>query len=109
MARKKKKLVDNPARWKRIQKLYNLSKEGYEKILSEQNGVCYICERSPDKIRPRRNLAVDHDHKTGRIRGLLCYRCNHVLLGRILRDDPVLLERALIYLKRETDYGFTPI
>ena len=45
--------------------------EQYLQMFSEQNGVCKICKK-PDK----KKLAVDHDHTTGRIRGLLCYSCN---------------------------------
>lgn len=108
LPRKKKELNDTPARWKSIQKKYGLTRDDYKKILAEQNGVCFICQRSPEKIRPRRNLAVEHDHKTGRIRGLCCYRCNHVLLHRILGEDIEVLKRALKYLTRRTSYGKVP-
>ena len=45
---------------------YGLSVTGYQKLLAQQNGVCAIC-REPD-----RDLCVDHDHRTGRVRSLLC-------------------------------------
>lgn len=102
------KLNDSPARWKQIFKKFGLTRDSYLDIFRKQGGCCAICNRTPDKITPRRNLAVDHNHKTGRIRGLLCYRCNHVLLGRIFRDDVEMAKRAYIYLSIERDYGKVP-
>ena len=75
--------------WKR---LYGLTKEGYDTLLEQQGGKCAICRR-PDR---GRRLAVDHDHQTHRVRGLLCRTCN-LALGW-LGDDPVLLAQALEYL-----------
>jgi hypothetical protein len=110
MARKKKewKPHDSPARWKSLLTKYGLSRTVYEKILQEQRGVCYICEKSPAESRPRRNLAVDHDHRTGRIRGLLCFNCNHRLLGWYIRDDVAKARRIVKYLTRKTNYGTVP-
>lgn len=105
---KKKVLNDSPARWKYIREKYGLSKEQYNAILLEQEGRCFICQRSPFEIKPRRNLAVDHDHKTGRIRGLLCYSCNHRLLGFIIKDRTDIARRLLKYLTRRTKYGNVP-
>jgi len=51
---------------------FNLTVEQYYTLLKNQNGVCYICEKED----PKHNLSVDHDHKTGEIRGLLCMSCN---------------------------------
>lgn len=47
----------------------------YDRMLAEQHGVCRICGRPP-KVR---RLHVDHDHKTGAVRGLLCFRCNRLI------------------------------
>lgn len=55
-------------------KKFGLTEEQYDQMLVQQNGVCKICER-PSRGRCSR-LAVDHDHKTGKIRGLLCMVCN---------------------------------
>lgn len=55
----------------KLRQKYGLTLEDYDKMLNSQNGVCFIC-----KERKRRRLAVDHDHSTGRIRGLLCDVCN---------------------------------
>jgi hypothetical protein len=60
---------------------YGITPEQYDEMLSAQGGTCAICAAPP---RPSRRLAVDHDHQTGKIRGLLCGLCN-VSLGRYER------------------------
>lgn len=67
----------------------------YQLMLESQNGLCAICN-SPPKANLR--LAVDHDHQTGRVRGLLCNRCN-LALGAF-HDSSVYLLRAISYLER---------
>jgi hypothetical protein len=104
MKKKSKPLNDSPARWKRIRATYGLSKEDYQKILQDQGGTCFICQRSPEQIKPRRHLAVDHDHSTGRIRGLLCFNCNHKLLGWYIKDNIIMAKRIVKYLERKTNY-----
>ena len=82
----------------RLKTQYGLTLEEYEKLLEDHEGVCAICgeqentKRNGDIIR----LAIDHDHKTGEIRGLLCDRCNRGL--GLFRDSPQLLESAVRYL-----------
>lgn len=70
-----------------------LTIEGYEALLAVQGGVCPIC-LFPPKIR---RLDTDHDHATGRIRGLLTHRCNQGL--QCFGDDPARLRRAADYLE----------
>lgn len=65
----------------------------YEHLLEEQGGGCKLCGFHPEHKR----LCVDHDHVTGRIRGLLCHSCN-VALG-LLRDNVETLQRAIEYLR----------
>lgn len=65
-----------------IYERYGLTKEQYEALYEAQGGVCYICQRATGK---RKKLAVDHDHKTGYVRGLLCSPCNNILAH--IRDD----------------------
>ncbi len=79
---------------------YGLSLEEYDILLLAQGGVCAICGKSQSGKRKMR-LCVDHSHKTGQVRGLLCEKCN-VGLGSF-RDDPELLVRAARYLSG----GFT--
>lgn len=74
-------------------KKYGLTQEQYDEMLAAQGGGCWICRRPP---RPDIALHVDHDHETGRIRGLTCFRCNNALGD--FNDDPALLARALDYL-----------
>jgi Recombination endonuclease VII len=70
------------ARAKRLWDNYKLTLDQYDAILTFQGGVCYGCQR-PEPVKGR-SLAVDHDHATGLVRGLLCSRCNPVL-GKIER------------------------
>lgn len=67
---------------KRLMDNYKLTIEQWEAMHAHQGGVCYVC-REPEPVKGRR-LAVDHNHTTGEIRGLLCSRCNPVL-GKIER------------------------
>ena len=60
-----------------VAKTYGITGDDYEALLRRQGGKCAIC-----RARPRsKRLAVDHNHTTGAVRGLLCSRCNHDLLG----------------------------
>ena len=70
------------ARAKRLMDNYKLTVEQYDTIHAYQGGVCYACSQ-PEPVKGRR-LSVDHDWKTGQVRGLLCSRCNPVL-GKIER------------------------
>jgi len=77
-----------------LKREFNLTEEQYETMLADQGNVCAICLRPP---KTKRRLAVDHDHKTGLIRGGLCWLCNR-LLG-LAADDPERLARAIQYLE----------
>lgn len=66
----------------------------YDKLLAVQGGRCAICRCTP---RTRR-LAIDHDHETGYVRGLLCMKCNHELLGAA-QDNVQILRNAVYYLE----------
>ena len=70
---------------------YKLTPEEYERMKSTQNGRCAICKNISKK-----NLSVDHDHTTGKVRGLLCGRCN-TMLGMAC-DSELVLESAIKYL-----------
>lgn len=75
---------------------YGISTEKYEQLLMQQNFGCAICHK-PETKKNASNLCVDHCHKSGRIRGLLCHKCNSAI-GK-LGDSIELLESALAYLK----------
>lgn len=78
---------------KDIKARFNITPEAYQMLLDHQGGLCAICRR-PSKVR---RLAVDHDHVTGKVRGLLCRHCNYELLGWA-KDDPAVFKRAIEYL-----------
>jgi hypothetical protein len=77
------------ARAARLAQVFNLTPEEYDQILEHQGGKCAICHRLP---KPGKRLAVDHDHKTGFVRGLLCFMCNKRVLGA--RSAEVLVKTA---------------
>lgn len=79
---------------RKLKRTYGISFAEYEKMLNAQNGKCAICGTT--STGSRKAFHVDHDHKTGKIRGLLCSQCN-TGIGN-LRDDIGLLERAIEYL-----------
>lgn len=82
----------------RVKTVYGITGKQYDQLLAFQGGVCFICGQSPKKQR----LAVDHDHSTGEVRGLLCagdaYGCN-VALARLL-DNLDMARRALAYVEQ---------
>ena len=73
----------------RVEKVYGITADDYATLLREQGGRCAICRARPKSKR----LAVDHDHRTGAVRGLLCSRCNHDLMGSAW--DSLALVQAL--------------
>lgn len=78
---------------RRLAQLYNLTEEDREKIENFQKGACGISGRPPYG----RRLNIDHDHKSGLIRGLLDWRINKGLA--YFNDDPALLRAAAAYLE----------
>ena len=75
-------------RWS-LSKKYNLTPEGLKNLVKKQESKCAICDRVL-------TLVVDHDHKTGRVRGLLCSPCN-IAIG-LLEDNSDFLHNAVAYL-----------
>lgn len=92
--REVKKQRSEKAHGKRIEATYGITTNQYRAIWEAQGGRCAICQRANGT---RKRLAVDHDHKTGEVRGLLCGPCNHDVLGH-LREDIDALNRAIGYL-----------
>jgi hypothetical protein len=100
-AANKKWYEDSEHRFKRR----GITKEIYEKKLSEQGGVCAICGKPPkhdgDMVKKaQQSLHIDHDHATQEFRGLLCGQCN-TAIGKF-QDDPKLLMQAIGYLFKGT-------
>ena len=77
-----------------LRRVYGITIDEYEKISGNQNGKCAICNDKP-KTRP---LCVDHNHKSKKIRGLLCDPCN-TALGKF-KDSAYLLKEAIKYLEK---------
>jgi hypothetical protein len=92
-----KKAVHNDWKGKdraaKLKKAYGITIEQYDEQLARQLGGCAICGRPPKS----RCLDVDHDHKTGHLRGLLCHMCNRSLA--YLRNSPETAEAAALYLQ----------
>lgn len=86
----------------RFKKKFGITTADYERMFAEQSGLCAICERPPTRISRKQgkvmDLAVDHDHDTGEVRGLLCTDCNTVL--GLMNDSPDRLWAAISYLNR---------
>lgn len=73
---------------------YKLKRKDYNKMVEYQGGKCVICEKTCTK---NPVLSIDHDHKTGKVRGLLCNACNSGIA--FFKDDINLIERAIHYLQ----------
>lgn len=82
-----------------LEKRYGITRKDYDDLYAAQGGVCYICRRANGKTR---RLSVDHDHVSGRVRGLLCRPCNNIL-GH-LRDSIEAAERVVAFLKDPPAY-----
>jgi len=80
-------------------KRYKITEEEYNNMMIEQNGKCLICGRNFDEIFFPQNTHIDHDHKTGKVRALLCNNCN-VILGNAF-DNPLILISAIKYLQEK--------
>lgn len=82
---------------------YGITPEQYNQLLNEQNGCCALCDRHYSEFKKR--LAVDHNHITGEIRGILCDYCNRRLVGR--HRDATLLRKIADYVEQGTGW-FVP-
>lgn len=103
----KKTIAKNPELYSKrhrkyeLQKKYNLTEEDYNKMLIKQNGCCAIC--GTDKPTGKwKVFAVDHNHKTGTVRELLCNECNRGI--GLLKDNPELLMKAAKYILKHDKY-----
>jgi hypothetical protein len=74
-------------------RMYGIDVADYERMLEQNSGGCHICGKKPDGVRA---LDIDHDHKTGKVRGLLCSNHNRAL--GLLGDDISLLLKSVEYL-----------
>lgn len=82
-----------------LRRHHGITIEQYDVMWEQQNGKCAICGNTGEG----RALCIDHDHKTGKIRGLLCVRCNTALGS--FRDDINRLRNAILYLLEQGNSG----
>ncbi len=84
-----------------LREKYQLTPAAYEAMLTEQGGLCAVCGK-PESVTGRggapRRLAVDHDHRTGKVRQLLCHRCK--LVTWAVEGNLDLLDAVHAYLAR---------
>lgn len=92
-----------------LRRAYGISVDEYDAMVAVQSGKCASCgcapptsfDRNPEtgyRLGPQTTLDVDHDHATGRVRGLLCNRCNRGI--GVFADSPERLRLAAAYLER---------
>lgn len=80
-------------------KKYGITIDDFDDILAIQDGACAVCSCPEERRNPSgtiKRLVVDHDHDTGKVRGLLCHNCN-IALG-LIHDDQDVLRAMLGYL-----------
>ncbi len=90
--------VYHRAKW--LKDSFNMTVDDYMAMYEKQNGQCAIC--GSDQNGSRKNFCIDHDHETGKVRGLLCHNCN-VSVG-LMKDSPSLLRQAAAYLEGFNQY-----
>ncbi len=86
-------------RWTKLKHKYGITVDQYDQLLAEQGGGCAICGVAGPEAARWGVLVVDHDHETGKVRGLLCSNCNCAI--GLLGDSPELLTKAAGYLSAE--------
>lgn len=73
---------------------YGIGADEVDELIRRQGGLCAVC-------RVREAKQVDHDHKTGAVRGIVCLLCNAAMGA--FHDDPKLIRRAIAYVKEHSD------
>lgn len=98
---------DNPHKIREYSLLkdFGLTHDEYEKLWTQQSGLCAICNQPEQALMwgKEMKLAVDHCHETGTIRGLLCANCNRGI--GLLKDNPELLRRGADYIEKGRPEG----
>ena len=97
-SKKPRPLKSEQSRKSHLKRYYGITPEQYNDLLKKQNHRCAVCEKHESESKTR--LAVDHNHVTGEIRGLLCNYCNHRLVGR--HRDGDLLRKIADYVDQGT-------
>lgn len=92
-----RKIDPNKYKHRKLKERYGISLKEYEKLLEKQKHKCLICEKHKSKFNIA--LAVDHCHKTNKIRGLLCFNCN-TKVGHV-ETNPEIYLKINSYLNEE--------
>ena len=95
MSTKKVEAAEYRRRWN-LSKRYGITVDRFAEILDSQGGACAVCRRTKGR------QVVDHDHVTGKVRGILCVRCNVSIGG--LGDNVEGLMRAICYLEKANEF-----
>jgi hypothetical protein len=82
-----------------LRRRYGITGADFDAMVEVQGGTCAVCDQKPEH--------VDHDHKTGKVRGILCFNCNQAL-GNV-RDDPAVLQELINYLRRHRAQLIGPV
>lgn len=91
-----RELKNKNRKWQRLENIYGLSKDGFFKMLHNQNEMCAICQC----IISERKCHVDHCHEKGHVRGLLCSRCNQAI--GLFKECPKAMMKAIKYLEERS-------
>lgn len=86
-----------------LRRRFGMTVADYNSILTAQDGKCAICGKLASSA--KRRFALDHDHSTGKVRGLLCFRCNYGIGW--FQEDPARLSRASEYLSVTTNWPWS--
>ena len=99
---RRKPAIDEKLRTQHLMRQYKMTPEQWQGLYDSQEGKCAICccaeMKYNNKSKTTQKLCADHDHTTGKVRGLACNRCN-TILGRV-NEDVNLLRAMLAYLER---------
>jgi hypothetical protein len=84
-----------------LQTKFGITADDYARMLAEQEGRCFICGRHETSTMNGkiRSLAIDHNHKTGKVRHLLCAACNQAV--GLIQENPLVAEKIAAYLRSE--------
>lgn len=89
-----KSKIKHLMRWRRVQKEYGISEAEFGSMYHNQQGKCAICQHDVDDVK----MHIDHCHRTGMVRGLLCQRCNQAI--GLMRENEETLKAACEYIRK---------
>lgn len=98
--RRRQRYAENPDKYRSqmYKHRYGVELEEYDRMFAEQDGVCAICKQASSDTR---RLAIDHNHTTGAVRGLLCIKCNSMIAQ--MESGDAIIDSAISYLRKQWD------